>query len=64
MQARGHLVGTYKGVLPLPKTEAGGDFHSKTMSDDRAHVQKGGGRHLTVFLCTQQLLKEKQGRPT
>lgn len=40
MQVRGHLVGTYKGVLPLPKTEAGGDFHSKTMFQMTGHMYR------------------------
>lgn len=69
----GHL----REALLLPKTEAvEGLSQQDHVSEDRApllrelitiHLYPFPYKiwlHFTIFLCTQQLLKEKQGRPT
>ena len=75
MLARLHLVGTSMKHFYCLRLRR--DYHSKTMFQRTGHPYWGGlitihlypypykiWIHFTIFLCTQQLLKEKQGRPT
>lgn len=64
-------------ALLLSRTEAAGGLSQQDhVSEDRAPLSRELMTirlypypykiwiHFTIFLCTQQLLKEKQGRPT
>lgn len=39
-------------------------INSKTAFQRTGHPHQRGCRHFTIFPCTQQVLKEKQGQPT
>lgn len=56
-----HLVGSLREALLLPPTRG---YNSKTALQRTAHLSQSGRRHFTILHHTQQLLKEKQGKPT
>lgn len=61
---RWHLVVTSTGPLLPERLRLQRNYHSKIMFQGTGHPYPRGCRHLTVFLCTQPLLKENEGRPT
>lgn len=61
---RWHLVVTSTGPLSCLRLRLQRNYHSKIMFQGTGHPYPRGCRHLTVFLCTQPLLKENEGRPT
>lgn len=59
-----HLVGSLREALLLPLTAVARGYNSKTALQRTAHPSQSGRRHFTILHHTQQLLKEKQGKPT